>query len=145
MAGLIGQPQQQAVQPAAQPQGMPDAKRAMFGRALQAAQKLMYSEKTRPLFLKLLQGQNDPVDSASSAAVKVISTIVDETKGRLDPSLIVPIGIAIVGDIMDFIEKTTDAELTTDQAHQAVAMFLEKMGAAAQQGGDSMIQLPQGV
>lgn len=161
MAGLIGArqeqqaPQQQSQapnqanpdQPGAQPQqgGLPPEKQAMFGRALEAAQKLMYSERTRPLFLKLLQGADDPVDAASGAAVKVVTTIVDETKGKLDPSLVVPIGIAIVGDIMDFIEKTNDVELTTDQAHQAVAMFLEKMDAAVKQGGDSMIQLPQGV
>lgn len=131
-----------AGQPAA-PNNPAAGKQQKFARVLEAAQKLMYSEKTRPLFLKLLEGK-DKLDVASTAAVKVILTIVDETKGQLDPVLVVPAGVAIVGDILDFIEKTEGVEISTEQTHQAVQMFLQKIQQAIKNGGDSMIDMPAG-
>jgi len=130
---------QQPAQPAPQ---QPNAKQ-MLPRVLSAAQKLMYSEKTRPMFLNLLDVEGDNLDKASTAAVKVILTIVDETKGKMDPAVIAPAGVAIVGDILDFMEKTEEIQISTADTHKAVAMFLDKLQAAIKNGGDSMIQTPQ--
>jgi len=143
MDGLMQQQQAQPTPPAQQPAQQPNAKQQMLPKVLAAAQKLMYSEKTRPMFMRLLEGDGDKIDIASSAAVKVILTIVDETKGRIDGDVVPPAGVAIVGDVLDFMEKSEDIQFTADDTHKAVAMFLEKLQAAIAKGGDSMMKIPQ--
>lgn len=115
----------------------------MLARVLAAAQKLMYSQQTRPYFLRLLKVKGDSLDIASTAAVKVILTIVDETKGQLDPSIIAPAGVAIVGDILDFLEKTKGEKFSQDQTHQAVRLFVTKLQTAIKNGGDSILTMGQ--
>jgi hypothetical protein len=141
--GLLQRTAQQEQPVPQQPVQQPNSKQQMLPRVLAAAQKLMYSEKTRPMFLKMLDVEGDNLDKASTAAVKGILTIVDETNGKIDPNVIAPAGVAIVGDILDFIEKTEGIQISADDTHKAVAMFLDKLQAAIKNGGDSMIQTPQ--
>lgn len=142
--GLIQQaqkPQMQPGQPAAQP-SQQNPKQQMLGKLIQAAEKLMYSPKTRPLFMKLLDREGDRLDIAADAAVKVVLTIVDETKGQINPALIAPAGVAVTGDVLDFMQKTENLQVTEEMTHQAIKLFLQKLDAAVKAGGDSLINLP---
>jgi hypothetical protein len=141
--GLLQRTAQQEQPAPQQPVRLLNAKQQMLPRVLAAAQKLMYSEKTRPMFLKMLDVEGDNLDKASAAAVKVILTIVDETKGKIDPTIVPPAGATVVGDILDFMENTENVKFSVDDTHKAVSMFLDKLQAAIKNGGDSMIQTPQ--
>lgn len=115
-------PQAAETKPAAQPA---DDTTKQLQRVMIAAKKIMYSDGTHPAFLKMLQGS--PVQAAANAATQIMHIIVNETKGQINPKLVIPAGVAIVGDVVDFIEKTKGVDVKEDEIHQAVIMFIKNM------------------
>ncbi|HLP99228.1 MAG TPA: hypothetical protein VK149_12375 [Sideroxyarcus sp.] len=123
-------------------------KQQMLGKVIQAAEKLMYSPQTRPLFMKLLDREGDRLEIAADAAVKVTLTIVDDVQGKVNPSfagiagaLVAPAGVAILGDVLDFMQKTENLQVTEEMTHKAIGIFLQKLDAAVKAGGDSIINI----
>lgn len=141
MPGLINAPQQ-AAQPMPQqaPQQMPsqpspDAvattkqKTFQVQKIVLAAQKVMYSEKTGSEFLKMLQGE-DVVKIAANAATNIMLILIAESKLKINPELIIPAGVIVIGDILDFIEKAKGTPHTEVQVEDAIEAFIQQVMAA---------------
>lgn len=150
MPGLIdAQPQQASSVPPAQPsmqtpaQGQPGAIAATKAKTFQvqkialAAQKVMYGEKTGKEFMKSLQG-DDVVSMTANAATNVMLLLISESQLKINPELIIPAGVVVVGDIMDFIEKARGIQHTDDDVEAAIEMFVKQIMSAV--GGDQQPQ-----
>lgn len=140
MPGLISaQPQQAPVQQPQQPQQTPPQaqpspeqtkqKTFQIQKIALAAQKVMYGEKTGKEFLKTLQG-DDVVQMASKAATNVMMILIAESNLRINPELVIPAGVIVVGDILDFIEKAKGITHTEAQVEDAIEAFVTQMMAA---------------
>lgn len=140
MPGLINAaPQQQSQQPAQQPpqqtspqqpaQPSPEQikqKTFQIQKIALAAQKVMYGEKTGKEFLKTLQG-DDVVQMASKAAANVMMILIAESNLRINPELVIPAGVIVVGDILDFIEKAKGITHTEAQVEDSIEAFINQM------------------
>lgn len=130
MPGLIDMPAQQPQQPTPQPaQPSPEqTKQKVFQiqKIALAAQKVMYSETTGKEFLKELRG-DDVVQMAAKAATNVMMLLIAESKLKINPELIIPAGVMVIGDILDFIEQAKGIKHTEDQVESAIELFVKQM------------------
>lgn len=152
MMGLIDAQPQQTQQPAdagfsspEQQPAQPD-KQKMFKiqKIVVAAQKLMYNPKTK--FIQSLE-EGDPAQVAAKAAVSVMLILIQESQLKIDPSLIIPAGVIVVGDILDFLEQAGGVKHDENQVEQAVELFVKQIMAAVQpeQAEQSEQGEPQGL
>lgn len=148
MPGLIDAQPQQAAQPiqqaqqmpAQQPQQMPSQptpeavaatkqKTFQVQKIVLAAQKVMYGEKTGSEFLKMLQG-DDVVKIAANAATNIMLILIGESKLQVNAELIIPAGVIVIGDVLDFIEKAKGTPHTEVQVEDAIEAFIQQIMAA---------------
>lgn len=140
MPGLIDAQPQQAPMPQQAPQQMPGQptpeaaavtkqKTFQVQKIVLAAQKVMYSEKTGSEFLKMLQG-DDVVKIAANAATNIMLILIGESKMQINAELIIPAGVIVIGDILDFIEKAKGTPHTEVQVEDAIEAFIRQMMAS---------------
>lgn len=137
MPGLLQPTQAPQVQPE-QPQVPPEQNHAevmeRVTKAVLAAQKIMYGDKTTKLFMKQLnEAGKTPEERAGHAAAGVIGMLAEHSDGKIDPRVIVPAGVIIVADLMDFIGQTEGIEMDEEMNNAAIKIFLETLTGAAQQ------------
>lgn len=134
MQGLIeagGMPEQP--QESAKPEQPDNARNEKVQQIILAAQKLMYSDKVK--FVESL-GEGEPAQVAADAAVSVMLILIQESGFKIDPSLIIPAGTVVVGDILDFIGQAKDVEITEDIQYFALETFVKQMMEAVQGEGN---------
>lgn len=114
-------------QPAA-PDGAAASREKLFKvqKIVLAAQKVMYSEKTGAEFRKMLQG-DDVVQTAAKAATSVMLILISESKLQIDPQLIIPAGVVVVGDVLDFIEQAQGIKHDENQVEESVELFIKQI------------------
>lgn len=104
-------------------------------RVVLAAQKIMYSKQTHGFFMKQLDAFEDPREKAGMGALALIGILMKESGGKVDPRTVVPVGVILVADILDFIGKTTGQDFTEDDNKQAMVIFLQKITQLVGGGG----------
>lgn len=156
MPGLLQsvQPQQapaQPMQPAQQPQGQVPPEQnheevmKRVNKAVLAAQQIMYGEKTSKLFMKQLNESGKTAEErAGNAAAGVIGILAEQSNGKIDPRVIVPAGVIIVADLMDFIGQTEGTDFGEAENNAAIKIFLEVLtqSAGEQQQQQAQPQAP---
>lgn len=145
MPGILqsAQPQQAAQPQQPQQPQQQDHTETMkrVNKVVMAAQTIMYNPKTSKMFMKELQSSgSSPEERAGNSAAGVIAILMQEANGKMDPQTIVPAGVIIVADLMDFIEKTEELEFGEEENNAAIKIFLDKMVSAA---GGEQPQQPQ--
>ena len=135
-------------QPPTQNDADTKAKTLQVQRIVLAAQKVMYSKETGVEFLKALQG-DDVVKMAANAATSVMLILISESKFKIDPSLVIPAGVLIIGDIMDFIEQGKGIKHTEEQVEDAILAFVKQIMASVTPDNKGVAQVqppvqPQG-
>lgn len=155
MPGLINAqaqqaPQQQPAQPQAQqpqqepsPQNLEATKRKMFQmkKIVLAAQKVLYGDKTRARFLKMMKG-DDLVQIASNITTTIMLILISESRMKINPELIIPAGVIVIGDILDFVEKAKGAKHTEVQVEDSIEAFVKQIMSAVQKPQQSPGQQP---
>lgn len=138
MPGLLQAAQpQQAQQPAAQPTqtAQPvnhDEVMNRVNKVVMAAQRIMYGDKTSKTFMKQLQtAGKTPEERAGMAAAGLIGMLMQQANGKMDPRALVPAGVILVADIMDFIAQTEGDEFGEEENNEAIKIFLEQLTQAA--------------
>lgn len=149
MPGLLQsaqQPQQQAPQMPQQAQQMPqqqDHKVTLerINKVVMAAQTIMYNPKTSKMFMKELQSSGGTAEErAGNAAAGVIAILMQQANGKMDPHTVIPAGVIIVADLMDFIGQTEGQEFGEAENNEAIKIFVEKI---IQATGGGQEQMPQ--
>lgn len=107
-----------------------------------AAQKVLYGEKTRAHFAKMIKGQDAAVE-ASDIAVGIMLILIAESQMKIDPTVIIPAGVAVMGEILDYIAKVTDDPTDEGQVEDAIEMFVNKMMEAVGGGQPQQPMQPQ--
>lgn len=120
-------------------------------KALLAAKHLMYDDKYKADFfhdMKEFQKSMPPVQAAAEEAANLIFVLFAASHQTLDPRVIVPAGVLIVGEIMDFLEKVNKTKFSDKDHTDSLKLFIEaiknKQQEAAAQGSPQPAAQPNG-
>lgn len=75
-------------------------------------------------------GGEDVVQMASDAATTVMLILISESKFKINPELIIPAGVLVIGDILDFIEKTKGLKHTDEEVEMTIETFIKQIMSA---------------
>jgi hypothetical protein len=105
-----------------------------------AGKKVMYDPSMKGKLLSGLRPE-DPARSAADLAATLMMLIIQKDAGNVSPDLVVPAGLVLVGEALDFMAKSSDVEVTDDVSEQAVGMFVQNMlESFPQEGGQPPAQ-----
>lgn len=111
-----------------QPKGAPQAENIVrIQKILLAARKFMYSEKTHPMFMQELEADDDLATAAGHAAAKVILYLFQFSGMRMKKELVIPAGVLILADIIDFMCKSAGIEQDEAMQEEGIRAFQETM------------------
>lgn len=100
---------------------------AQYEKVVLAGVQVLYDEKTHPEIVKMLQtGANDPAMAIASAAVTVLTAIVQKAKPPIPEEILFEASTEILGEIVDLAEKAKI--FTADEAvmTKALQQFMEQ-------------------
>ena len=87
----------------------------------------MYSEKTHPMFMKELEADDDLATAAGNAAAKVILYLFQFSEMRMNKQLVIPAGVLILADIIDFMCKAAGIEQDEGMQTEGIKAFMAQM------------------
>lgn len=134
--GILEQPAQaqQPVQDTSQPQQGQQVDSAKLqqhvANVVKAAHLFMYSKQTGSDYMKEL-GANmksyPPKIAAAKTAVMVILMLAHHSQFQMMQQAVIPAGIMIAGEILDFIGETQHHKPSEQDAHDTIALFVQEL------------------
>ena len=91
-----------------------------------AGKKVLYSDQTQGKFLRQLD-PNAPAESAAKVASVVVVLLVQQSQGQMTPDHVMPAGLILVGDLLDYMVKTFDIQIDDEVTKEAMRLFAEQM------------------
>ena len=101
---------------------------AHIDNVVKAAHAFMYSNETKQHFmdeLRIHMKEGDPVSAAANTAVGVIMLLVSQSKFQMNQKAVIPAGIMIAGEILDFIYGSMGKKASEKDAHATIEMFIK--------------------
>lgn len=134
--GMLNQqpPQaQQAPQPVASPQGQSAPVSAQqlqkhVNNIVKVAHVYMYSNQTKEEYissLKKAMKQYPPQLAAAHTAIDTIFLLIQQSQFKMMQQAVVPAGIMIAGEILDFIAQSTKHKVTEKESSDTIAAFIQ--------------------
>lgn len=129
--GLISSVQQpQTQQPAqANPQQAQAAVQQLSGeiaKTVMAAQSILYGKDTFKHFEAELKNP-DVIEGCVRIATMVISLLLRHSNNSINPKVVIPAGIFLVGDIMDMMDKVHNKTSGKADHEEAILRFCKEM------------------
>ena len=130
---------------------IPPQFRVAVQRIVLAGMKVMFSPETHQLMLRALHSDTDPAHAVGMGVTQLMTLLYRESRGTMPTPAMVPAGILLCCEALDFMERSNMVQVTTDlidNTVQTVTAYLlqklgftpEKMAQIAQRGQ----QQPQG-
>lgn len=137
---------------------MPPELQDAYERVVLAGMKVMFSKETHRLMLKEIEGEGPIAERLGRGIAGLVLALVMKANYTLPPEVLVPAGLELMMQAVDFLRKTGAANVTDSEIGEAFQVFMrvlfEKFGvdsaqieqlvneydntavdAAAQQGG----------
>lgn len=131
--GMLNQQQAAPQPPVQQAQGVPvDAQKlqAHVNNIVKAAHLFMYSKSTSSDYteeLALNVKKFPPKIAAAKTAVMVIMLLVNQSQFKMMQKAVIPAGIMIAGEILDFIGESQNHQPTEQDAHDTIGLFIKEI------------------
>ena len=141
------QPAQSAPQQPAQQQPLinPQQKLRAVQEVVLDAQRIMYSKETRAVFMQELK-DGDLIKTSANTAVNLMLILLQKSKMTMNVEVVIPAGVIILGEIMDFLEKSRDIKFADPDVKRAIKLFCQTMIAkTTPKGAQKPAQQPQGL
>jgi hypothetical protein len=141
MQGLISSRMAEQPQPSQDAMNGASQESAQGGEALQRAvmaeRKILYGKATSDKIVRLLQS-GEPAQALAGAAVMVLKTLFDESKGTIPPQIGPQLRDALMADLLE-LANAAGIQATPEHAEKAKEM----MAQFANQGRQAGAQQPQ--
>jgi polyhydroxyalkanoate synthesis regulator phasin len=109
----------------------PDMQEA-YDRVVVAGMKLMFSKETHRIMLKEMQKQGPLSQRLGRGVAGLMLIMVKESNNTMPPQIIIPAGIELMMQAVDFMKKTDMANPTNEEIGQAmqimITTIMEKFG-----------------
>lgn len=99
----------------------PDMRKA-FNRLVIAGMKLMYAPQTEKMLRQQMNSGPPPV-AAGQGAAKVVGLMLAKSKGTAPFKAMIPAGVMLTCEALDFLERAGKAELTPELVSEAAQEF----------------------
>jgi hypothetical protein len=122
-------------------------------KVVEAGKKVMYSEQTRAMFLKQMEGGAQP-EAIGAAVAKLMGILQNQSKGTIPPEVLVKAATLLMVEGLQFLEDSGLVEVTPDflaactkAMGSAVLQMLgatpEQLSSLLQKGGEQPAQPEQ--
>ena len=101
-----------------------DGRLSSVQKIVLAAKKVLYSEEMQGRMLKHLDPET-PEKSAAEAALVVMGLLAHKSGGKMNPQSFVPAGLIVVADILDYMAKAFEVEITEEMTEAAIIQFTQ--------------------
>ena len=113
---------------------VPPESQEAYERVVIAGMKVMYSKESHRMMLKELQKEG-PIDQRLGKGIAgLMLLLVKESNGTIPPEVIIPAGVKLLMEAVDFMRNTKLANPTNGDIRNAmqimIAIILEKFGVA---------------
>lgn len=98
-----------------------------------AGKQVLYNPQMKGKLLTQLKPEN-PAQSAADVALSTILLVIQKGGANTPPDAIVPAGLVLVGDLLDYMEKADGIEVTEELTEQAIELFVQMALKAFTQG-----------
>ena len=102
-----------------------DAKMKDMQRLVVAGKKVLYDETTREKTLAGLEPTPESIGQTVMGVMGVVMSQVGPDKAK--PDLIIPAGVMLVGDLLDFAAEAADVEVTEELGKACIVAFAQAM------------------
>lgn len=93
-----------------------------FQRGILAAMKILFSDQTHGMLLDTLQNAKGSLGQiVGKAAAGTLGYVYSVAKGQLPTQLLMPLGVEVVLQIFEFLEKAGKAKPTADDFGEAMS------------------------
>lgn len=103
-----------------------------YDRVVVAGMKIMFSKETHRIMLKEMQKQGPVAQRLGQGIAGLMLIMVKESNDTMPPQIIIPAGIELMMQAVDFMKKTDMAQPTNEDIGQAmqimITTILEKFG-----------------
>ena len=131
---LLQQPQQPQQVPAAPTQQTADAEseklKQHVGNIVHAAHLFMYGNATRDKYmteLKTISKGRTPPQIASKMAETIMLILMQQSNFKMHPKAVIPAGIMIAGEILDFLAESSGGEANEKMANETIMLFVKEI------------------
>lgn len=111
---------------------IPPQYRVAVQRIVLAGMKVMFSPETHHLMLQALNSDTDPAHAVGMGVTQLLTLLFKESKGTMPIPAIIPAGILLCCEALDFMEKANMVQVTTDLIDNTVqtitAYMMQKLG-----------------
>jgi len=122
----------------------PDQKKA-FDRIILAGMRLMYADETEAMLKKQIASAEPPI-AAGQGAAKLVGLMLAKSKGTAPMKAMMPGGVVLTCEALDFMEKAGKVQLTPDIVSEAVQEFgsavLQVIGVTPEKLEQMMARIP---
>jgi hypothetical protein len=104
---------------------IPEKLQESFARVVKAGMKVMFSEQTHSLFIKQLEAEGDIGENIGQGMAGMMLLLFQKSNQKMPPEIIIPAGMYLMMEGVDFLEKITGEEITPDILATASQVFIE--------------------
>jgi hypothetical protein len=112
---------------------MPPELQDAYDRVVLAGMKMMFSKESHGAMLRSLQGEGSLGEKLGKGIAGLMLIMVKESNATMPPAVIIPAGIALLMQAVDFMKKTGVAKPTNqdvgDGMEIMITTLMEKFGA----------------
>lgn len=119
---------------------LPPKLKEAWDRIMAAGMKFLFDKSTNPMVNDYLDGEGDIATKIGEGAAGLITFLYKESNESMPKELIIPSGMALMVEVVKYIQKSKTAEVTAADFGQAVQVYLEKVLGAF---GATMDQMEQ--
>jgi hypothetical protein len=109
----------------------PDMQEA-YDRVVVAGMKIMFSKETHGVMLKEMQKEGPVAQRLGQGVAGLMLVMVKESNETMPPQIIIPAGVELLMQAVDFMKKTDLANPTNEEIGQAIQIMIttimEKFG-----------------
>jgi hypothetical protein len=123
---------------------LPPKYRVAVQRIVLAGMKVMFSPETHQLMLQAIRSDTDPAHAVGMGVTQLLTLLFKESKGSMPIPAIVPGGVLLCCEALDFMEKAGMVKVTPqiidDTVQTVTAYLMQKLGYTP----DQMARIAQG-
>lgn len=98
----------------------PPQMKAVVDKLLALGKKIMYAPTTRHLLVYQMKGPGTDFEKIGAGVAKLMGLLTTQTKGTIPPQAMIPAGILLMCEALDFLEQAGRIQVNNDTLAQAM-------------------------
>ena len=103
---------------------MPPELQEAYERVVLAGMKVMFSKETNRLFLDEINGEGDVSEKLGRGIAGLMLMLFKESNQTMPPAVVIPAGMDLMMQAVDFVRKAGLAEVTNKDIGDAMEIFI---------------------